>query len=86
MECVWRSSRRGDVPLDERVHALVLATREAVTNAAVHSGAGEVSVFVQVGDGEVAVYVRDRGTGFDTGACPTDRRGIAESIEGRLRP
>jgi len=73
----------GDTALDERSRALVLAAREAVTNAAVHSGAGEVSVFVQADDDEVAVYVRDRGKGFDT-ATPTDRRGIAESIEGRL--
>lgn len=73
----------GDAPLDDRLHALVLAAREAVTNAAVHSGGHEVSVFVQVGDGEIAVYVRDRGAGFDT-SVPTGRHGIAESIEGRL--
>jgi len=73
----------GDAPLDERLQALVLAAREAVTNAAVHSGTADVSVFVQVADGEATVYVRDRGKGFDP-AAPTDRRGIAESIVGRL--
>jgi signal transduction histidine kinase len=74
----------GDLQLDERLSALVLATREAVTNAAVHAGVEEVSVFVQVTADEVAVYVRDRGSGFDRAAVPGDRRGIAESIEGRL--
>jgi signal transduction histidine kinase len=32
----------------------------------------------------VSVYVRDRGVGFDRGSVAADRRGIAESIEGRL--
>jgi len=73
----------GDTPLDERLQALVLAAREAVTNAAVHSGSGDVSVFVQVADTEASVYVRDRGKGFDP-TTPTDRRGIKESIERRL--
>lgn len=73
----------GDAPLDEPLQALVLAAREAVTNAAVHSGTADVSVFVQVAEGEATVFVRDRGKGFDT-AAPTDRRGIAESIVGRL--
>ena len=73
----------GDTPLDERVQALVLAAREAVTNAAVHSGTEDVSVFVQVAEGDATVYVRDRGSGFDP-VAPTDRRGIAESIVGRL--
>jgi len=41
-------------------------------------------VFVQVGEDEVTAYVRDRGTGFDRSAVGAARRGIAESIEGRL--
>ena len=74
----------GDRPLDERLQALVLATREALANAAVHAGVAEVSLFVQVGEDEIAVYVRDRGPGFDPASVPGDRRGIAESITGRL--
>jgi len=74
----------GDLPLDERLQALVLATREALANAAVHAGVPEVSLFVQVAEDAVTVYVRDRGAGFDTAAVPADRRGIAESITGRL--
>jgi len=31
------------------------------------------------------VFVRDRGRGFDRDAVPADRRGISESIEGRMQ-
>ena len=30
------------------------------------------------------MFVRDRGAGFDRAAVPDDRRGLAESIEGRM--
>ncbi len=76
--------RTGDVPLDDRVESLVLAAREAMANAAVHSGADEVATFVDVGDDEIAIYVRDRGTGFDPDALPPNSHGIAESIRGRM--
>ena len=64
--------RTGDVPLDDRVEALVLAAREAMANAARHSGADQVSAFVDVGEDEIAVFVRDRGGGFDPEAVPAD--------------
>ena len=32
----------------------------------------------------ISVFVRDRGVGFDRGAVPADRRGLSESIEGRM--
>jgi signal transduction histidine kinase len=76
--------RIGDRPLDERLRALVLAAREAMGNAARHAGVDEVAVFVEAGDGEVSVYVRDRGAGFDPASVPADRQGIAESIRGRM--
>jgi signal transduction histidine kinase len=76
--------RTGDAALDERTSVLVLAAREAMTNAAKHSGADEISVFVEAGSGRVALYVRDRGAGFDPGAVADDRKGISESIRGRM--
>jgi signal transduction histidine kinase len=76
--------RTGDVPLDERVEALALAAREAMANAAQHSGADEVSAFVDVGEDELAIYVRDRGAGFLPDAVPPGSHGIAESIRGRM--
>jgi signal transduction histidine kinase len=76
--------RTGDVALDERVEAVVLAAREAMANAAEHSGAEEVSTFVDVGDDEIAVYVRDRGRGFDPDDVPSGSHGVAQSIRGRM--
>jgi signal transduction histidine kinase len=76
--------RTGDAPLDEGLEALVLAAREAMANAARHSGADEISTFVEVGEEEVAIFVRDRGSGFDPAALPQDAHGIAESIRGRM--
>ena len=76
--------RTGDVPLDDRVEALVLAAREAMSNAAKHSGADQISAFVDVGEDEIAIFIRDRGSGFDPDAVPTGAHGIAESIRGRM--
>jgi signal transduction histidine kinase len=76
--------RTGDAPLDERAQALVLAAREAMANAARHAGVDEVSVFVDAGAEGVSVYVRDRGAGFDPSSVAADRRGLAESIRGRM--
>lgn len=75
----------GDRPLDERGAALVGAAREAMTNAARFAGsAGAVSVFAEVTANAVEVFVRDRGPGFDPSAIPADRRGVRESILGRM--
>jgi signal transduction histidine kinase len=74
----------GDVDLDERVRALVAAVGEATLNAARHSGATEVSVYVEVEEEAISAFVRDLGTGFDPDAVAADRRGIADSIVGRL--
>lgn len=74
------------VPDDERapLPALVLAAREAMTNAAVHAGVGTVDLFVETDAEGVAVYVRDRGVGFDLAAVPDDRHGVRGSIIGRM--
>ncbi len=74
----------GDADLDERMSALVAAVAEATLNAARHSGATEVSVYVEVEEEAVSAFVRDLGTGFDPDAVASDRRGIADSIVGRL--
>jgi signal transduction histidine kinase/phage shock protein PspC (stress-responsive transcriptional regulator) len=74
----------GDCPLDDGVRALVHACREAFVNAARHSGARGVSAYVEVEDDQVTAYVRDQGVGFLRAAVSNDRRGIAESIEGRM--
>jgi signal transduction histidine kinase len=75
----------GDAPLDDAGRALVDACQEAAFNAARHSGAPLVSVYVEVEPDELTGFVRDEGKGFDPEAVPTDRRGIADSIRGRIR-
>jgi signal transduction histidine kinase len=74
----------GEADLDEHVRALVAALGEATLNAARHSGATEVSVFVEVEADAINAYVRDLGIGFDPASVAGDRRGIADSIIGRL--
>lgn len=74
----------GDHPLDAPALALLAAAREALVNAAKHSGASTVDCYAEVAEGKAGVYVRDRGRGFDPAAVPADRRGIAQSITARL--
>jgi signal transduction histidine kinase len=74
----------GDRDLDARHEAVVAAAREAMTNAAKFGGGSPVDVYAESGDGRTQVFVRDRGPGFDPGAVPEDRRGVRESIVGRM--
>jgi signal transduction histidine kinase len=73
----------GEVPLDDRAQALVAATREAMVNAA-KFGDGSVDVYAEAGPERVEVFVRDRGPGFDLAQIAPDRRGVRESIIGRM--
>jgi len=75
----------GDSPMDQHAWAIVHACQEAAVNAAKHSGAAQVSVYVEVEPDAITAFVRDQGKGFDPTAMPEDRRGIAESIRGRMR-
>jgi signal transduction histidine kinase/phage shock protein PspC (stress-responsive transcriptional regulator) len=75
----------GDTPLDAGLQAVVDACGEALTNAAKHSGAASVSLYVEVDPESVTAFVRDQGKGFDPETVPDDRRGIADSIRGRLQ-
>lgn len=75
----------GDPVVSEDLRALVLATREAVVNAARHSGAGKVDVYAEAGSTAIEIFVRDRGTGFDPAAIAADRHGVRDSIVARMR-
>jgi signal transduction histidine kinase len=75
----------GDAELDGAGEALVAAAREAMVNAAKFGSGSAVSVFAEVRDDELQVFVRDRGAGFDPAAVPADRRGVRESIVGRMQ-
>jgi signal transduction histidine kinase len=76
----------GDMALDERTGALVGAAREALTNAAKFASAGgPVRLYAEIEDGNARVFIDDRGPGFDPDAIPDDRRGVRESIIGRMK-
>ena len=76
----------GDAPLDERSVALVAASREALTNAAKFaSTGGPVRLYAEIDDSTARVFIDDRGPGFDPEAIPADRRGVRESIIGRMQ-
>jgi signal transduction histidine kinase len=74
----------GDVRVTEALRPLVLASREAMVNAAKHSGADKVDVFAECSEATVEVFVRDRGRGFDAAAVPEDRLGVRNSILARM--
>ena len=54
-----------DCPLGDEQRPIVLAAREAMTNAAKFSGADEISVYAEAREDQIGVFVRDRGVGFD---------------------
>jgi signal transduction histidine kinase len=74
----------GDMLVDDQIRALAQASYEALQNAARHSQADNVSVYVEVESDAITVFVRDEGKGFDPRAVTDDRRGIADSIVGRM--
>jgi phage shock protein PspC (stress-responsive transcriptional regulator) len=76
----------GDAELDAGAEALVAAAREALTNAAKFApNAGPIALYGEAEEGRLEVFVRDRGDGFDADAIPADRRGVRESIIGRMK-
>jgi signal transduction histidine kinase/phage shock protein PspC (stress-responsive transcriptional regulator) len=74
----------GDCELDENLNALLGAAREATVNAAKWSGANVISLFAEVEPDAVSIVVRDRGKGFDPASVSADRKGLAESVHGRM--
>jgi signal transduction histidine kinase/phage shock protein PspC (stress-responsive transcriptional regulator) len=75
----------GDCELTVEVTAVVKAAREAMVNAAKHSGAERIDVYAEADADLVSVYVRDRGSGFDLADVDGDRMGVSGSIIERVR-
>ncbi|MDN5759605.1 MAG: PspC domain-containing protein, partial [Tomitella sp.] len=69
---------------DSAVAALVAATREAMVNAAKHSGEQRLDLYAEAEPGKVSVFVRDRGVGFEPESVPQDRQGVTGSIRARM--
>jgi signal transduction histidine kinase len=57
-------------------HNIFLTVKEALNNAARHSGATEVLVQVEFANGVFAITVRDNGRGFDPIECAARNRGL----------
>jgi signal transduction histidine kinase len=64
---------------------LAACVGEALRNVERHAGTGHAEVTVTGGEGWAVVTVTDRGRGFDPAATPPSRRGIRESITGRMQ-
>ena len=63
---------------------LAACVGEALRNVERHAGTGEAEVTVTGGAGWAVVEITDRGRGFDPATTPPSRRGIRESITGRM--
>jgi signal transduction histidine kinase len=63
---------------------LAACVGEALRNVEQHAGTGQAEVTVTGGTGWAVVNITDRGRGFDPAATPPSRRGIRESITGRM--
>ena len=89
VEVVVVGDPHGQVAVTEHVRAVLQAAREAMVNAALHSGAPVVDVYAEVvpageRSGTLDVFVRDRGRGFDPDSVPEDRLGVRHSILDRV--
>ncbi|MDT4917001.1 MAG: hypothetical protein QOH89_1701 [Pseudonocardiales bacterium] len=74
----------GDTPLDPDLAAVAAATKEALVNAAKHSGVTAVSLYAEIEKEQVSVFVKDRGVGFEVDAVADDRQGVRGSIIARV--
>ena len=75
----------GDCDLDESAASVLAAAREAMLNAAKFAGERPISVYAELSRSHIQVFVRDRGGGFELSAVPAERRGVRESIVGRMQ-
>ncbi len=73
----------GDTTLTDPLRAVLAAAGEAMVNAAKHSGAGNVSAYMEVEDGNLDIFITDQGKGFDLSEVGPDRKGIENSIIAR---
>ncbi len=65
--------------------ALIAASKEAMANAAKHSGSNRIDVYAERRGQSIEVFVRDTGVGFDPASISQDRHGVADSIVARMQ-
>jgi signal transduction histidine kinase len=78
-----RAVVRDDAAITAELTAVVDATREAMTNAARHSGDSVLDLYAEISESCVRVYVRDRGVGFDPSVAHPGH-GVTHSIRERV--
>lgn len=83
-DVIVEMSTAGDRELDDRSAGVILAAREAMTNAARFAGVDRIYVLSETSGDRIRLVVRDQGAGFDPEGVSEDRRGVRESIVGRL--
>jgi signal transduction histidine kinase len=69
---------RGDAGADGRYEVVAGAAREALNNAAKHSGRIDIDLYADLSAASVEIFVRDRGSGFDPSLKPG--RGLEHSM------
>lgn len=74
---------RGDAPADDGFGVVASASREALINAAKHSGCRDIDVYALLSGTRAEVYVRDRGDGFDPESVSAS--GLQHSLIGPVR-
>ena len=74
---------RDDTEMTPVLEALVEAAREAMANAARHSGSETIDLYAEVRSDGVQVNVRDRGRGFDSSSVRPG--GLSHSIVQRMQ-
>lgn len=74
---------RGDADAAGPFGVVAAAAREALINAAKHSGRIDIDLYADLTSGAVAVFVRDRGKGFDSEG--ELRRGLDHSLVDPVR-
>jgi signal transduction histidine kinase len=73
-----------DAELTAELTGIIEATKEAMINAAKHSGSDTIIVHCSAEGGDLNVLVRDRGRGFDSASAQQLNRGIENSIVRRV--
>ncbi|HXP58754.1 MAG TPA: ATP-binding protein, partial [Streptosporangiaceae bacterium] len=63
---------------------LAACAGEALRNIARHAGTGQADLAVTGDEGWAIVTITDHGRGFDPATVPASRRGLRESITGRM--
>ena len=72
---------RDDAEINSHLTAAIEAAREAMPNAAKHSGSDNISLYAEFANGEAHIHVRDSGSGF---ADDSQKNRVRERLARRL--